>query len=166
MKSWKSSPNLKSDCDLETSKNIPLRRYKSFDFSFPIHNHKPLPKLPAKELQIDPKTLTFLLTTATEEKPIHERMMTLKLSREWLLKELKSMREEDRRLARQFIHLRNAIVELREYCEREDSECDSECEGAQIMTEPLQKNSKGKALSKERKIQIHETPTRNILSYC
>ena len=166
MESWTSSPNLKSNCDLELSENIPLRRYKSFDFSIPIHNHKPLPKLPAKELQINPKTLTFLLTTATEEKSIHERMMTLKLSREWLLKELKSMREEDRRLARQFIHLRNAIVELREYCEREDSECDSECEGAQIMTEPLQKNSKGKALSKERKIQIHETPTRNILSYC
>lgn len=166
MKSWRSSPNLKSNCDLKISKNIPLRRYKSFDCLFPIHNHKPLPNLPAKELQINPETLTFLLTTGTEEKPIHERMTTLKLSREWLLKELKSMREEDRKLARQFIHLRSAIVELREYCEREDSECDSECEGTQIMTESLRKDSKRNALSKERKIQIHETPTRNILSYC
>lgn len=166
MRSWKSNPTLKSTCDLEISENIPLRRYESFRFSSHTHNHNTLPKLPAKELQMNSQTLTFLLTTATEEKPIHERMTTLKLSREWLLKELKSMREDDRRLARQFIHLRSAIVELREFCEREDSECDSECEGMHKMTESSRKDSKRSVLSKERKIQMHQTPTRNILSYC
>jgi hypothetical protein len=114
------------------------------------------------------QTLKFLLTTATEEKSMHERMTTLKLSRQWLLKELKCMREEDRKLARQFIHLRSAIVEFREYCEKDDSEYESECEGTQKMidTGSLHKDNKRNALTKERKIQIRETPTRNILSYC
>ena len=168
MKSWKSSPDLKSNYDSKNTPNIPLRRYNSYHHLSPALNHKPPPKLPANEPKMNSETLTFLLTTATEEKPMHERMMTLNRSREWLLKELKSMREEDRRLARQFIHLRSAIVELREYCEKEDSEYESECEGTVKMTdtECLNKENKRTALSTERKIRVHETPTRNILSYC
>ena len=72
---------------------------------------------------------------------MHERMTTLKQSHEWLLKELKIMREDDRKLAKQFIHLRSAILKLREYCEKEDSEYELECEGTpkMINTESLHK---------------------------
>ena len=167
-KSWKSSPNLKPNCDAQITANIPLRRYHSHTHLYPSPNKKPSPKLLAKEPKMNSETLTFQLTTATEEKSMHERMMTLKLSREWLVRELKSMREEDRKLARQFIHLRSAIVELREYCEKDDSEYESECEGTpkMIETKSLHKDNKRNALSKEHKIHIRETPTRNILSYC
>ena len=121
-------------------------------------------KLPAMKFEINSDTLSFLLTTAPEEKSIDERMMTLKMSREWLLKELKSIREQDRKLAKQFIHLRTAIVEMKEYCERLDSEGESEYEvGTQ---ETLHKNRKRNESSKERKIPIHNTPAINILSYC
>ena len=155
MKSWKSCPNINLNCDLV---NNPLRRYNSYHQLSSDINQKPPPKLLARDPRLNSESLTFLLTTATDEKPIHERMMTLTLSRDWLRKELKSMREEDRKLARQFIQLRSAIVELREYFEKDDSEYESECEGTH----------KGKKieLKKERKIPIHNTPSRNILSYC
>lgn len=53
-------------------------------------------------------------------------MKTLHESRDWLMKELKSMRDEDRNLARQFINLRSAIVEVKECLEQEDSESEEE----------------------------------------
>ncbi|XP_028402639.1 uncharacterized protein LOC114525474 [Dendronephthya gigantea] len=159
IRSWKSDPNLNSN---RRSGNIKLRRYNSHNILSSCSDKFP-PKLPKMERQMNSKTLTFLLTTAPEEKSIEERMMTLKMSREWLLKELKSMREQDRKLARQFIHLRSAIVEMKEYCEKEDSEYESECEAG---TQDIHKNHKRSEISKERKIPIHNTPTINILSYC
>ena len=161
LKSWNSTPNLKSSCE----ENFPLRRYNSFHLVYPQLTLTTPPRLPAKERKVDSESLRFLLTTAPEEKPLHERMDTLRQSREWLLKELKSMREEDRRLARQFIHLRSAIVELREYCEKLELDYDSESDGSQKTNDTLHKDNKRSGLT-ERKIPIHNTPARNILNYC
>lgn len=118
------------------------------------------------EPAINVETLTFMLTTATEERPMHERMTTLTRSREWLMKELKSMREQDRKLARQFIQMRSAIVQLREYCENEDSGCESEFEGtAETLDNALKTKNKKKELSEERKMHIRDTSI-NMLTYC
>ena len=98
---------------------------------------------------------------------MEERLKTLALAREWLVKELNVMRVEDRRLARQFINLRSAIMEIRRAREKEDSDCESD--GEERKSKRI--DSKRLAADQERHINdhgyhMHVTPTRNILSYC
>lgn len=159
---WKSAPSLKYS---EPTESIPQLRKNSVA---EVPSQKAAPKLRVKELEDDPEILKLLLTTSPEERPMEERLKTLMLSREWLLKELQSMREEDRRLARQFINLRSAIVEIRQAREKEESDYDSEGEGHKtrlIDSQKLAVEKKGRK-TRERTLQMHVTPTRNILSYC
>ena len=160
---WKSTPNLALSEATEYAERI-LERKNSWD---ELDSRTDRAKTPVKELQEEPEILRLLLTTNSELRPMEERLKTLALAREWLVKELNVMREEDRRLARQFINSRSAIMEIKRARETEDSDCESDGEERKSK----RNDSKRLAAEQERHINdhghhMHVTPTRNILSYC
>lgn len=158
---WKSSPNLGCSEATEFAERI-LQRNRSWT---ELNSSKDQPKLLVKEFKENPKVLKLLLTTTPELRPIEERLKTLTLSREWLLKELKGLREDDRRLARQFINLRSVIMEIQRAREKEDSDYDSEGEFSRADS-PRQAAEKEKMIASDHNFKMHVTPARNILSYC